>query len=67
MTTTTYKTQQNVVKDLRKIRDQISSEIKAMTFEEERAYLDKLLNDEREFSNNTSVAENETDYDHRQQ
>ena len=47
MTTTTYNTQQNVVKELRKIRDQISSEIKDMTFEEERAYLDKLLNDEK--------------------
>ncbi len=29
--------------DLRKIRDEISNEIKDMTFEEERAYLDKLL------------------------
>lgn len=35
--------QQNLVKDLRKIRDQISSEIKDMTFEEERAYLDNYL------------------------
>lgn len=44
MTTQTYNTQQNIVKDLRKIRDEISNEIKDMTFEEERAYLDKLLN-----------------------
>ena len=43
MTTQTYNTQEDVVKDLRKIRDQISCEIKDMTFEEERAYLDKLL------------------------
>jgi hypothetical protein len=45
MTTQTYNTQQDLVKDLRKIRDQISHEIKDMTFEEERAYLDKLLAD----------------------
>jgi protein gp37 len=43
MTTQTHNTQQGLVKDLRKIRDQISNEIKDMTFEEERAYLDKLL------------------------
>lgn len=41
--TQTYNTQQDVVKELRKIRDQISNEIKDMSFEEERAYLDKLL------------------------
>ncbi len=35
--------QQGVVKDLRKIRDQISHEIKEMTFAQERAYLDTLL------------------------
>jgi len=45
MTTQTYDTQQDVVKNLRKIRDEISSEIKDMTFEQERAYLDKLLAD----------------------
>lgn len=43
MTTTTYKTEEGVVKNLRKIRDEISAEIKNMTFEQERAYLDKLL------------------------
>jgi hypothetical protein len=43
MTTQTYNTQQDVVKDLRKIREQFSSEIKDISFEEERAYLDKLL------------------------
>lgn len=45
MTTQTYNTEQNVVKDLRKIGDLISNEIKDMSFEEERAYLDKLLAD----------------------
>ena len=45
MTTQTHNTQQDLVKDLRKIRDQISNEIKDMTFEQERAYLDKLLAD----------------------
>lgn len=50
MTTQTYNTQRNVVKDLRKIRDKISSEIKDMTFEEERAYLDKLLEDKEKAS-----------------
>lgn len=48
MTTITHNTQQNVVKHLRKIRDQISSEIKDMTFEEERAYLDKLLSEAKD-------------------
>ena len=38
-------TQQDLVQELRKIRDQVSNEIKNMTFEEERAYLDKLLAD----------------------
>ena len=52
MTTQTYKVQQDIVKDLRKIRDEISSEIKDMTFEEERAYLDKLLADKEKSSHN---------------
>ena len=47
MTTQIHNTQQNVVKDLRIIRDQISNEIKDMTFEEERNYLDKLLADSK--------------------
>lgn len=34
---------QGLVEEMRKIRDQISQEIKNMTFDEERAYLDKLL------------------------
>lgn len=33
----------DMVKTMRQIRDEISNEIKDMTFEEERAYLDKLL------------------------
>lgn len=56
MTTQTYNTQQNVVKDLREIRDQISSEIKDMSFEEERAYLDKLLADEETSVPNSGFA-----------
>ena len=43
MTAQTHNTEQDVVKNLRKIRDDISSEIKDMTFQQERAYLDKLL------------------------
>ena len=41
-------TQTGLVQDLRKIREQISSEIKDMTFDQERAYLDKLLTDKKE-------------------
>ena len=48
MTIQTYNTQQDVVKNLRKIRDQINNEIKDMNFEEERAYLDTLLADKGE-------------------
>ena len=48
MTTQTFSgTRQDVVKDLRKIRDEISAEIKNMTFEQEREYLDKLLADKK--------------------
>ena len=44
MTTPTYSgPKQGVVRNLRRIRDQISHEIKDMTFEQERAYLDQLL------------------------
>lgn len=56
MTTQTHNTQQGVVKDLRKIRDQISNEIKDMTFEQERAYLDKLLADKEKSAPNKSIA-----------
>ena len=61
MTTITYNTQQNVVKDLRKIRDQISNEIKDMTFEEERDYLDKLLTEEKKSSHDKNVTTNRSD------
>jgi hypothetical protein len=47
MITATHNTQTDLVKDLRKIRDQISNEIKDMTFEQERVYLDKLLADKK--------------------
>lgn len=56
MTTRTYNTQHGVVKDLRKIRDQISIEIKDMTFEQERVYLDKLLADKKKSAPNKSIA-----------
>ncbi|GAA4731184.1 hypothetical protein [Flavisolibacter ginsenosidimutans] len=56
MTTQTVNTQQNVVKDLRKIREQISNEIKDMTFEEERAYIDKLLAEKETSSHNSNTA-----------
>ena len=49
MTTQTYNgTQPGLVQDLRKIREQISSEIKDMTFDQERAYLDKFLADNKQ-------------------
>lgn len=57
MTTQNHNTQQDVVKDLRKIRDQISNEIKDMTFEQERAYLDKLLADKENSAPDNSVTE----------
>ena len=54
--TETLNTQQDLVKDLRKIRDQISNEIKDMTFEQERAYLDKLLADREKYVPNKNIA-----------
>lgn len=59
MKTQTYKTQENVVKDLRKIRDEISNEIKDMTFKQERAYLDKLLAGKIEPLHKNKTAESE--------
>lgn len=61
MTTQTYNTQQDVVKDLRKIRDQISNEIKDMTFEQERAYLDRLLSDKGKSSHNMGFGKSRAD------
>jgi hypothetical protein len=55
MTTQTHDAEQDVVKNLRKIREEISSEIKDMTFEQERAYLDKLLADKGKSAPNSSV------------
>lgn len=52
MTIQTHNIEQDVVKNLRKIRDEISSEIKDMTFEQERAYLDKLLADKDKSAHN---------------
>lgn len=48
----------SVVQSMRKIRDEISSEIKDMTFAEERAYLDKLLKDGREKINAQKIKRN---------
>ena len=56
MTTQTHNTEQDVVKNLRKIRDEISSEIKDMTFEQERAYLDKLLAEKDKSAPNIGIA-----------
>lgn len=67
MTTISYNTQQNVVKDLRKIRDQINDEIKDMTFEEERAYLDKLLKGEGKSSIDKIITTNKADTEQHQQ
>ena len=56
MKTQTYNMEQDVVKNLRKIRDEISSEIKDMTFEQERDYLDNLLADKNKSAPNKSIA-----------
>ncbi|MDB4918668.1 hypothetical protein [Mucilaginibacter sp.] len=48
----------SVVQSMRKIRDEISSEIKDMTFAEEREYLDKLLKDGREKINTQRIKSN---------
>lgn len=37
----------NMVKSIRQIRDEMSNEIKDMTFAEERAFLDKLLQNDK--------------------
>lgn len=57
MTTQPYNnTHQGLVKDMRKIRDQISNEIKDMTFEQERIYLDNLLAEKLPASAQQSIA-----------
>ena len=58
MTAQTHNTDQDVVRNLRKIRDEISSEIKDMTFEQERAYLDKLLAEKGKSAPNIGIAAN---------
>ena len=58
MTAQTHNTDQDVVRNLRKIRDEISSEIKDMTFEQERAYLDKLLAEKEKSAPNIGIAAN---------
>ena len=55
MTTQTHNTQQDVVKNLRKIRDEISHEIKDMSFEQEREYLDSLLADKEKSAPNRGL------------
>jgi hypothetical protein len=44
MKTATIKPAVGVVKEMHRIREEISKEIQDMTFAEQRAYLDKLLN-----------------------
>ena len=58
---TNYNTQQDVVKNLRKLRDQINNENKDMNFEEERAYLDTLLTDKGECSPATQPGKSRAD------
>lgn len=40
----------DAIKTMRAIRDKLSLEIMNMTFEEQRAYLDKLLNKEKKLA-----------------
>jgi len=47
MTAVAYKKATNMVQTIRQIRDEISNEIKDMSFAEERAYLDNLLQREK--------------------
>ena len=59
MTAPTYSgPKQGVVRNLRSIRDQISHEIKDMTFEQERAYLDQLLAEKPKASAPQCLTEN---------
>ena len=58
MTTQTYNNPQTIsgmVQAMRVIRDAVSNEIKDMTFEEERAFLDKLLSDRKNTTNNDRI------------
>ena len=51
-TQTSNNTSNGMVQAMRAIREEFSGEIKDMTFEEERAYLDKLLSDKKKVSFN---------------
>jgi hypothetical protein len=54
-TQTNNEIRQGMVQDMRKIRDQINNEIKDMTFEQERAYLDKLLSTKTKDSDQNGI------------
>ncbi|RYE17804.1 MAG: hypothetical protein EOP45_15135 [Sphingobacteriaceae bacterium] len=54
-------TEQDIVKNLRLIRDQINLEIKDMTFEQERAYLDQLLADKTNTNAKNDISRNGND------
>ncbi len=55
-TQVTHKTTTGIVKAMRKIREEISIEIKDMSFEEERAYLNKLLAPKKQSRHPTSTS-----------
>ena len=55
MTTIIHKPVANMVQSMRQIRDEISNEIKDMSFAEERAFLDKVLKNE---NSNTNLKKN---------
>jgi hypothetical protein len=58
MKTITTEPIENMVKSMRQIREEISNEIKDMTYAEERAFLDKLLQkkQQKNILNTTSKA-----------
>ncbi|MEX8546118.1 MAG: hypothetical protein V5804_00835 [Mucilaginibacter sp.] len=53
---------EGLVKQMRVIRDQISNEIKDMTFEEERAFLDKLLSDKINENSSNQIKSNKSNF-----
>ena len=61
MKTQPYNAANGIVKYLREIRDNISNEIKDMTFEQESAYLDKLLADKNKTMPNKAFNDFEVD------
>lgn len=59
--TQTYSTPKTgLVVDMRKIRDQISQEIQDMTFEQERAYLHKLLTGKADAGEKLDASQNKS-------